>query len=178
MFDDERSKRVVLVAHCVFNQNARIDKCGYFPGAMGEIAQVLTDSGIGILQMPCPELMHLGLDRQSHAGMEVGIRESLLEPEGRSACREMAQELVDQIHEYRKHDFEVIGVIGVDTSPACGVDITNYKGVGARPGVGGYITTLKEVFEENDLDLPMIGVNDADLDEHLQKVKDFLATAA
>ena len=56
MFDDKRSKNVVLVAHCVLNQNARIDQCGRFPGAMGEVAQALIESDAGILQMPCPEL--------------------------------------------------------------------------------------------------------------------------
>ena len=42
-----------MVAHCLLNQNARIDRCAYFPGAMGEAAQALLDSGVGVLQMPC-----------------------------------------------------------------------------------------------------------------------------
>ena len=44
MFDDKRSKRVVLVAHCLLNQNARIDRYAFFPGAMGKAAQVLLDT--------------------------------------------------------------------------------------------------------------------------------------
>ena len=31
-FKDARSKKVMFVAHCILNQNARINKCGYTPG--------------------------------------------------------------------------------------------------------------------------------------------------
>ena len=64
MFEDMRSKKVVLVLHCLLNQNARIDTCAYFPGAMGEAAEATVVSGIGVLQMPCPELQCLGLARR------------------------------------------------------------------------------------------------------------------
>ena len=85
MFTDARSKRVVLAVHCILNQNARIDECAHFPGAMGRIAQLLVDSGVGIVQLPCPELLYLGLDRQAHSGMKIGIREALSAEEGRNA---------------------------------------------------------------------------------------------
>ena len=178
MFDDNRSKRVVLVAHCVMNQDARIDGSGHFPGAMGEVARVLVESGVGILQMPCPELLYLGLDRRRHGGMDIGIREALSEEDGRTACRELAQRLVYQIKEYRKHGFEIIGVIGIDGSPACGVDITHYWGKGAGPGTGAFMQMVQEEFGKNDIDIRIIGVSDLHMEEAVARVQALLQEAA
>ena len=52
MFSDSRSKKVILVSHCILNQNAKIDRCAVYPGAIKEAAQLLIESGTGILQMP------------------------------------------------------------------------------------------------------------------------------
>jgi hypothetical protein len=41
VFTDSRSKKVVFVAHCVLNQNAKIDRCARYPGAMRELAEYL-----------------------------------------------------------------------------------------------------------------------------------------
>jgi hypothetical protein len=38
MFEDQRSKKVVLALHCLLNQNARIDTCARSSGVMGEAA--------------------------------------------------------------------------------------------------------------------------------------------
>ena len=63
MFTDRRSKKIILVAQCILNQNAKIDGCAHYPGAIEGVAEVLIRSGCGIVQLPCPEVMHLGLDR-------------------------------------------------------------------------------------------------------------------
>jgi len=170
MFEDARSKKVVLVVHCLLNQNARIDTCAYFPGAMGKVAQVLVDSGVGIVQLPCPELMHLGLDRERHGGMRIGIREALSEPEGRAACREMARQIVYQVQEYQRHGFAVLGLIGNDGSPACGVTVTHYHDGGAGPGQGAFIRAVREELEGEGIELPFIAVADHQWDERLEAV--------
>lgn len=178
MFEDARSKRVVLAVHCILNQNARIDRCAYFPGAMGEIAQLLMESGVGIVQMPCPELMHLGLDREAHGGREIGIREALSEEEGRSACAEMARHLIFQVEEYRRHGFEVLGVIGNDGSPACGVDRTHYHGTGSGAGEGAFIRSVREELEERGIDIPFIAVADHEWTERTERLRELLARPA
>jgi predicted secreted protein len=57
------AEKILLIAHCLLNQNAKINRCAHFPGAIQELAHLLGDSGVGLLQMPCPELLYLGLDR-------------------------------------------------------------------------------------------------------------------
>lgn len=179
MFDDQRSKKVILVLHCLLNQNARIDGCGYFPGAMGEAARAVVDSGIGVAQMPCPELHCLGLDRRGRLrdGRDIGIRESLLEGEGASACQRLVELVTREVEEYRQHGFEVIGVVGNDGSPACGVDTTHYVDRGEGPGPGAFIMKLREELTGRGLDIPFIALRDHEWETRTARLKELLSAA-
>ncbi len=101
MFNDRRSKRVILVAHCLLNQNAKLDACAHYPGAMKEVAQLLVASGVGIVQLPCPELAYLGLDRQvapgtapSVASEDSRIARRMGEDSARSTCEALIEGIV------------------------------------------------------------------------------------
>ena len=63
MFTDGRSKAIVFVAHCIMNQNSISDGTAEYPGSISEIMKLLYKSHVGIVQMPCPELLCIGLDR-------------------------------------------------------------------------------------------------------------------
>jgi predicted secreted protein len=179
MFEDRRSREVVLVAHCILNQNSRISGCGLFPGAMGEAARVLVESGVGLVQLPCPEMLYLGLDRARHQGHEVGVWAALSTPEGRQACRGMLQDAVYQIREYQRHGFTVLGVVGIDGSPACGVNlIWDHEAKKDVEGTGAFINALREVLADNHLDLEIIGVRDGEWDEGVKRIKALIARTA
>ena len=179
MFDDQRSKKVILVLHCLLNQNARIDGCAYFPGAMRESARTVVDSGVGILQMPCPELHCLGLDRSGRMrdGTDIGIREALLEGEGQKACRELVRHVMDDVKEYQKHGFQIIGVVGNDGSPACGVDTTHYVD-GERAGAGAFMEMLREELTRLGLDIPFVALRDHEWAERTARIRALLESAA
>jgi len=176
MFTDSRSKKVILVAHCLLNQNARIDRCAYFPGAMGDIARALVDSGVGVLQMPCPELECLGLDRSGRIreGADIGIREALLGDKA-TACRELARGVARQCAEYRKHGFTIIGAVGNDGSPACGVDFTWYLESGFGAGTGAFITMLREELAAAGVEIPFAALQDRQWDIGLARVRALLS---
>ena len=63
MFTDGRSRRVVFLAHCLLNQNAISDGTAVYPAAFRELVQFFLEHQVGIVQLPCPELCCLGLDR-------------------------------------------------------------------------------------------------------------------
>ena len=173
-FRDSRGERVVLAVHCLFNQNARIAGCAYFPGAMGQAAKVLTRSGVGMLQLPCPELTHLGLDRKRHGGRKIGIREALSLKKGKAACREMARSVIYQIKEYRRHGFKVIGAIGNDGSPACGVKLTHYRKRGAGPGVGAFNKVIRQELKRAGIPLKFIAIQDHQWKENARRIRKLL----
>jgi predicted secreted protein len=179
MFTDKRSKKVVLVAHCVINQNARLDECAHFPGAMPEIARTLVDSGVGIVQLPCPELHCLGLDRagQVRDGRKIGIREALLEESSAITRRDLVKGVMRDVNEYIANNFEVIGVVGINGSPACGVEFTHYAETGYGPGTGALMLALQESLKEAGLELPWAAVQDFEWEEGLRRVKGLLEAA-
>ena len=75
MFTDGRSKKVIFLAHCLLNQNAISDGTAVYPAAFQELVQLLLDHEVGIVQMPCPELCCLGLDRGDVHGAERPVVE-------------------------------------------------------------------------------------------------------
>ena len=131
MFEDKRSKKLILLAHCILNQNAKLDKCAHYPGTIKEISEILIDSGVGLIQIPCPELHYLGLDRKVEKGTDPTVEEEdsriatqMSEERGISVCKIIVVNLIYQIDEYLKNGFEIIGLIGINGSPTCGVELT------------------------------------------------------
>ncbi len=180
MFDDQRSKKIIFVAHCVLNQNAKIDRCGRYPGAIVEVAQALISSGVGIVQMPCPEIMALGLDRQVEQGKSSTIEaedervaELMRQETNQSICRKVAADLVYQIMQYQRNGFCVLGVLGMNGSPTCGVE-TRWGNMREEKGNGVLIEALVKKCEAAQISLPMRGIKAQEPEDALKKLKDLL----
>jgi predicted secreted protein len=152
-FNDCRSRKVVLVPHCTLNQNARSAGAAERPAAIAELVSYLIDSGIGILQMPCPEIHAIGLDRGG-----IQVEEALRTPSGRILCRGLARDLVKQVRMYRDFGIQVIGILGKNGSPSCGVEET--WGNGVCPGTGAFMEALKAELDEKGILLPIAGIKD------------------
>ncbi|MCE5270742.1 hypothetical protein LLH00_05605 [bacterium] len=164
-FKDARSRKVIFVAHCILNQNARIRKCAYTPSAIPKVPAELIERGIGIVQMACPELGALGLGR----GGPVEIYDQLSTPIGRRYLRTLASDIVYQVRQYRKQGYRVLGVLGLDGSPSCGVDLTWYGDEHA--GRGAYMEELIIALKEAGLDIPVLGIQDAAPDKALEIIR-------
>ena len=54
---------MVFIAHCLLNQNSVSDGTAVYPAAFKSTVRLLLDADAGIVQLPCPELCCLGLDR-------------------------------------------------------------------------------------------------------------------
>jgi predicted secreted protein len=179
-FTDKRSKQILLVAHCVLNQNAKLDRCAHYPGAIQEAAQAILSSGVGILQMPCPEMLYLGLDRQTDPREDPSVEAEdtriagrmTEEPAGRLLQR-LVDDLVFQIVEYRKHGFEILGCLGINGSPTCGVETSWASGrEQARPGV--FVQKLNEELAKQGISLPMRGIKAYEPQKAVQIVSDLI----
>lgn len=151
-FNDQRSKKVIFVAHCVLNQNARIKRYAYWRTGMKPVMRFLEEHDIGVVQMPCPELIFLGLDRKGQ------IYKQLSDSKIRKGLRDMAKNVCYQILQYRKYGFKVLAVIGIDGSPCCGVAKT-WDGH-ERPGSGRYMIELMDELEKQKIDIALKGIED------------------
>ena len=152
-FDDARSRKVIFVAHCIINQNARCNGSAETPASIRRIPEFLLKKNIGIAQIPCPELGCLGL------GREGLIYDQLSTPGNRRYLKTLAQDILYQINQYLKHRFEVVAILGINCSPSCGVDCHAYNG--RKPGKGAFMEELSEEMEETGVEIPLIGVTDA-----------------
>lgn len=130
---DARGGRIVLLSHCLLNQNTRYLGGAVEPGVVeGALGPYLGD-GVGIVQLPCPEQQAWGgvlkrrflwlLDHPGAAGagrvLVPAVRAYL-----RWRYRRLARRVVREVADYDRSGFEALAVVGVADSPSCGVTST------------------------------------------------------
>lgn len=116
-----RGKTLVVLAHCILNQNAVVRGLARAPGAFARVVQLLLSNGVGIYQLPCPELTFLGGARPSHTRAEYDT------PEYRAHCRVLAGRVVEELADYVQHGYNIAALLGIAESPSC--DILGARGV-------------------------------------------------
>jgi predicted secreted protein len=180
VFEDRRSKRVIFVSHCILNQNAKIDACARYPGVMNEVLEVIQAAGCGIVQLECPELMHLGLDRQadpeeprSIESEDTRVAELMQRPFARICCREIADRAAYQVEQYLCHGFTVAGVLGIDGSPTCGVE-RGWSAGRETAGPGVLTRELIDACAQRRLSIPIRGIRAANPQEAVAVVRGML----
>ncbi len=186
---DERGGRVVFVSHCLLNQNTRYPGGAFRAGAVMEVIEPYLRDGAGICQMPCPEQVAWGgvgkrylvffwgrpwLRPLARLGLAPFLRYTRLR------YRTLARRAAAQIAGYRANGGEVVAVVGVGTSPSCGVGTTvdmaaalgpvagcpirclNRQVVNeaiassARPGRGIFIGELARALDRRGLSVPLL----------------------
>ncbi len=161
----ERSRRIVVVAHCHLNANTKVLRLACYPGVRKEVIAPLVAGGAGIVQLPCPEASFLGMRRW---GMTV---EQYDTPAYRRHCRGILRTTVDTLRTLADDGCVIGTVLGVEGSPSCGVETTcgGYAGgelEGASgqdaariPGRGVFVDELRTMLAEAGLgDVPFAGV--------------------
>lgn len=120
-------KRIAFVAHCILNTASKVVLYNQDEIDAEEtlrkkfIAQAL-ENDIQLIQLPCPEFTLYGAKRWGHVSNQF---DNIF---FRSHCRKILTPIVEQLEEYLANEnfFEVLGFVGVDGSPSCGVDYTCY----------------------------------------------------
>lgn len=175
MFTDGRSKKVIFIAHCILNQNAISDGTAVYPGSVKKLVEWLINKNFGIVQIPCPELLCLGLDRGNSDGCNYPVLEEntrircLMEEKASSEkIKHIVNEVVFQISEYKKNDFEVIAIVGMNRSPSCGVDTTS-KNNKEVAGKGVFIQELEKILKGKGLEIRIVGIKADESYEDLVK---------
>ncbi len=132
---DHRSRKVVFLSHCLLNENTRYLGGAGRAGGVVEIVRPYLESGIGIVQLPCPEEQAWGgvVKRRLLAfyGAEASVRyrlRNILLPlmllYTRRVYRRLARQVATQVEDYLASGFTVLGIVGIDGSPSCGVQRT------------------------------------------------------
>ncbi|HEY5540286.1 MAG TPA: 2-thiouracil desulfurase family protein [Coriobacteriia bacterium] len=161
-----RSRRVVVVAHCILNANAKYSGGASYPGANLEVLEPYLRNGVGVVQLPCPESSYLGMGRWCMTRNQYDTVAY------RRHCAEILRPTVDALEEFARADYAIEGIVGIKGSPSCGVTETcvGYAGGGVGrahacervAGSGVMMDVLAEMLGERGLDVALSDVRDPD----------------
>ena len=159
----------MILAHCILNQNAKLDRCAHCPGAISEVLGLLLAEGIGIVQMECPEMLYLGLDRQADRSAspsveaeDTRIARRMQEPRARETIARIAANTVRQVADYLRNGFSVIGIVGINGSPSCGVEAT-WRDDAELAGYGELVSELDRQLRQAGIRLSVRGIRSSDV---------------
>lgn len=116
---------ILFVSHCILNTAAKVVL--YNQAEIDAEEQLrrrfvgrALETGVQLIQLPCPEFTLYGAHRWGH------VSDQFDNPFFRDHCRRILEPVLQQMEEYLAcgERFEVLGVVGVDGSPSCGVDYT------------------------------------------------------
>jgi predicted secreted protein len=114
---DKRSGKIVIVSHCILNVHCLEDNLAVYSGMEEEIVNLLLSKGVGIYQIPCPEIELSGIFRKALP------KESYEHHKIREVYKNLSQKTGDTVKWYLKKGYEIVAVIGAEGSPTCGIDL-------------------------------------------------------
>lgn len=99
-----REKKIVLLSHCILNCNSKVEGLSTYASSIKSLVNFFMDSGIGIIQFPCPEMEIYGIKRWGH------VKEQFDTAHFRKTSRELLKSTVGQIQNYMKNGYEIVGL--------------------------------------------------------------------
>lgn len=157
-------RKVAFVAHCLVNQNAKVAEFARLPGVVSPVVDLLRKEGYVIEQLPCPEMLFMGLTRW------WTTKDIYDNPGYRKHCASLAKSTANVVESYRKKGYEIV-LVGLDGSPSSGVRFTGtsepiwggrpnakleeYKIV---PGKGIWIEELEKELDRRKITIRSTGV--------------------
>jgi predicted secreted protein len=143
---DNRSKKIILVSHCLLNMNSKYEGTARYPDIAPQLMELFHKYELGIEQMPCPELGTFDLTRKP------ATKDVYDTPEYRNLCKTYASFMTKLVDKYKKSGCKIMAVIGVSGSTSCGSMITHVgkSDVEARrvPGIGIYMEELQKTLHD------------------------------
>jgi predicted secreted protein len=151
--------RVAFIAHCLLNQNAKVEGGAKTSAMWAPVLDLLREHGWTIRQMPCPELAFGGARRF------WGSREQFDTVLYRRHCRRLATLVAGVMAPHLAAGDDVV-LIGIDSSPTMGIDHTvsapswagkpdvREEDSSYVPGDGIFVQELAAELEERGLAMP------------------------
>lgn len=169
----KRNRKIILVAHCLLNVNAKVLGIAGEKGGSKLIGELI-QKGYGIIQLPCIEMAMYGSQRWGIVYEQNDF------PAFRDTCRRMLDPIVKQVADFSRHGYEITAVIGMDHSPSCGVHITSsgqwcgefnaenqyqdkLNSLTAKKGAGVMMEELRKMLQDNDIFPAYFAVDETDV---------------
>ncbi len=118
-------KKIVFVSHCILNVASKVvmynqEDMDKEEALRKDFLNKAINNDVQIIQLPCPEFTLYGAKRWGHVSNQF---DNVF---FRNHCRKILEPIIEQIHEYLDNPamFKLLGIVGIDGSPSCGVDYT------------------------------------------------------
>ncbi len=165
---DNRSKKFVFVPFCLLAQSYQAQGIVKYEwkSSIRPFVDLLLDSDINIIQMPCAEAEY----NNSLLREPKGISKYNTE-EFNKHCDELANKVSHQIKEIILSGYKVIAILGIEQSPSCCVNyIYTNKGMEKRMGL-----FMEKLYENiKGFNIPIIGINRKYINKSLNELKRIL----
>ncbi|MEM4101486.1 MAG: hypothetical protein QXE24_02255 [Desulfurococcaceae archaeon] len=157
---DRRRKLIAVLPHCLLNQNTVVKHLASHEGAVVDLVKVLVEEGYGLIQLPCPETIYLGLKRWWMSKDQYDTESY------RKMARSLLEPYVTLLKELVKDGCRYI-VLGVKGSPSCALEVTSGNpewggepnvGMGTMKvkGMGVFMEEFLKLIAEHSIPEPMI----------------------
>ncbi|HCM89405.1 MULTISPECIES: CD3072 family TudS-related putative desulfidase [Vagococcus] len=179
-------KKILYVAHCLLNPSAKLQSTEISLAAEDTLRKKFLlkaiEKDIHIAQLPCPEFTLYGPRRWGH------VKDQFDNPFYRKHCVSILTPILDEMEAYytEKDLFDLIGIVGVDGSPSCGVDCTyrsqcwmgefsdrennlekDLETIQKYDEKGVFMEVLEMELKKRELNIPIIGLYAPDQDKVL-----------
>jgi predicted secreted protein len=94
-------RKVVFLANCLLNQNAKVAQFAFYPGVVYPIVDLLRSRGYEVEQLPCPETTFMGVNRWWQTKDQYDT------PKYRKHCRTIAKSTADLVEYYKRAGYKV-----------------------------------------------------------------------
>ena len=156
-------QKILFVSHCFLNDAAKLKHQNLEAQQSERISKraflkQILDSDIELIQLPCPEFLLYGSNRWGHAVSQFDT------PFFRKETERMLESFVMQIEEYLSSPerFELLGIVGIDGSPSCGVHSTDLtESIQTLKKVrhsGIFMEVFQKLLEERCLNVPFFSI--------------------
>lgn len=125
--------RILFMSHCILNAYSQV-RSERESEDKTELIRWLMEQKIGLVQLPCPETELYGLRRWGHC------REQFDHPHYHAHASDLVDHTVQMLRTYLDVGHEIVGVIGIDGSPSCGINFTC-----SAPTWGGEISSIGDL---------------------------------
>ena len=168
---DNRSKDFIFVPFCLLSQAFQAQGLVKYEwrGTLRPIMEELIKKDVNIIQMPCPETLFFGIkDGLKRKSLGIKYYDT---PEFRKHCLSLAEGVVKMIEDIIQAGYRVIGILGIEYSPACAVEL-QYTPRGTIHKRGIFINELRKLLEEKDIAIPFVGVNRRGIKKSIEKIRE------
>jgi predicted secreted protein len=148
-------RSILLVSHCIINPQSKawgLATKEKIEASRKALYELLKDPDLGIVQLPCPEMLYAGLGRR------LASRSFYDNQDFRRMCKEIAEQVVKLVRDYEKGGVKTIAYIGVEGSPSCGVEWTHFEDDKAGKGMGIFTEILLETMNNAGIKIAMLGL--------------------